>query len=89
MTLFRAWILLLVLSGLSAAFAEYSAPADTDAATMAAGGAGMLCLTWLKARTILASYLRLDETPAARRIFGLILGLYLLLLGGLFLLPLA
>ncbi|MGP3698585.1 hypothetical protein [Rhodobacter sp. NSM] len=89
MTLRTAWLRLLVLTAASATFAELAARGVAGPAGFAAGGIAVLGLSWFKARTILASYLRLDETPEARRIFAMVLALYLLLLGALFLAPLA
>ncbi|WP_096787661.1 hypothetical protein [Rhodobacter sp. CZR27] len=87
--LFRAWLLLLLLSAASTAFAELAGAGLLDPRGLAWGGALLLGVTWLKSRTILGAYLRLDQTPAARRVFSGVLFLYLVLLAGLFLAPLA
>ena len=60
-----------------------------QARTGFSAGAGTLILTfaWLKARLILGRYLRLDAAPFWRRGFGISLGLFCLLLLGLYLAP--
>ncbi|WP_394197019.1 cytochrome C oxidase subunit IV family protein [Litoreibacter albidus] len=79
----RAWLALLVLSGLTAA-----------AATLKDGGADIriigivvLVLALLKSRLILSRYLGLAGAPAWRRGFNLSLTLFVLLLLGLHLFP--
>lgn len=83
--LLRAWVALLGLSLGSTALSlrpwspELAAPA----------GSLILALAWLKARVILARYLGLAAAPSWRRGFDLALGLFCLLLLGLYLMPLA
>lgn len=81
----RAWILLLALSVASTLLSLGAARGAFTGSAVTLGGAAILALAWTKARTILNAYLRLDEAPAFRRGFGLALGLYALLLLGLFL----
>ncbi|WP_089947229.1 cytochrome C oxidase subunit IV family protein [Litoreibacter albidus] len=79
----RAWLALLVFSGLTAA-----------ASTLVGGGADtritgivVLVLALLKSRLILSRYLGLADAPAWRRGFNLSLTLFGLLLLGLYLFP--
>jgi hypothetical protein len=67
----RAWILLLVLSGISTALA---------ASGLGGGGiaAGLLLLAGLKAHVILSDYLGLSAAPAWLRGFDLALALLIL-----------
>lgn len=81
----KAWVLLLALSGASTVLSIAVARGMLSGGAVTLGGAAILALAWAKARTILNAYLRLDEAPAFRRGFGLALGLYALLLLGLFL----
>lgn len=81
----RAWVLLLALSGASTVLSIAVAGGMLSGGAVTLGGAAILALAWAKARTILNAYLRLDEAPALRRGFGLALGLYAILLLGLFL----
>ena len=81
--LLRAWGTLICLSlGSTLISLWHWAPAF-------AAGAGALILTfaWLKARVILSCYLGLDAAPFWRRGFGISLGIFCLLLLGLYLLP--
>jgi hypothetical protein len=81
--LFRAWAVLIGLSLGSTLISLWHWPPAFSA------GAGTLILTfaWLKARLILGRYLRLDAAPFWRRGFGISLGLFCLLLLGLYLAP--
>ncbi|WP_347311003.1 hypothetical protein [Defluviimonas sp. SAOS-178_SWC] len=81
----KAWLLLLALSGASTILSVAVARGGLSGAMASLGGAAILTLAWAKARTILNAYLRLSEAPAFRRGFGLALGLYALLLLGLYL----
>lgn len=81
----KAWVLLLALSGASTVLSIAVARGMLSGGAVTLGGTAILALAWAKARTILNAYLRLDEAPAFRRGFGLALGLYALLLLGLFL----
>ncbi|SHK98129.1 hypothetical protein SAMN05444414_103152 [Roseovarius marisflavi] len=81
--LLRAWTALIGLSLGSTLISLWQWPPGF------AAGAGMLVLSfaWLKARVILSSYLRLDAAPFWRRGFAISLGVFCLLLLGLYLLP--
>ncbi len=79
----RAWIALLVLSGASTLIAALV----TTGAAPAAVGAAILLLAWAKSRIILSRYLGLWRAPAWRAGFNWVLGLYCLLLLGLYLIP--
>lgn len=81
----RAWLLLLALSAASTVLSVAVARGGLSGSAATFGGAVILALAWAKARTILNAYLRLVEAPAFRRGFGLALGLYALLLLGLYL----
>jgi len=69
-------------SSLVALMLETGSPGRT---AVAAAGATILGLGWLKARIILSRYLRLAEAPAILRGFELALALFVLLLAGLYL----
>lgn len=81
--LLRAWGALIGLSLGATVISLWHWPPEAEA------GAGMLVLSlaWLKARIILTSYLRLDAAPFWRRGFAISLGVFCLLLLGLYLLP--
>lgn len=81
--LVRAWLALVGLGAATSAFAALggSPPVSWPLA------AAVLALAWLKARLILARYLGLAAAPTWRRGFETVLGLYALLLLGLFLVP--
>ncbi len=81
----KAWLLLLALSGASTVLSVAVARGALSGSAATIGGAAILALAWAKARTILNAYLRLSGAPAFRRGFGLALGLYALLLLGLYL----
>ncbi len=81
----KAWALLLALSGASTALSVAVMRGALTGPAITLGGAAILTLAWVKARTILNAYLRLDEAPAFRRGFGLTLALYALLLLALYL----
>jgi hypothetical protein len=83
--LLRAWGALIGLSLGSTAQSLWHWPPNLGALA----GALILTLGWLKARVILSRYLGLSAAPFWRRGFGLALGLFCLLLLGLYLLPLA
>lgn len=82
--LLRAWITLIALSLGSTAVSLWSWPAQLSALA----GAFVLALGWLKARVILARYLRLAAAPFWRRGFEISLALFCVLLLGLYLLAL-
>ncbi len=79
----RAWFSLLLLSGASVLIASGAAN------TLPAGATGALVLlfAWMKARVILSRYLGLWRAPSWRAGFNWVLGLYCLLLLGLYLVP--
>ena len=81
--LVRAWIALILLSALSTAIALLRPVLPAAAAPMAA--AAILFLCWLKARVILGRYLGLDAVPDLRRVFDVVLGLFLAAVLGLYL----
>ena len=79
----RAWIGLIVLSGVSVLIAAGAA------GWLSAGAAGTLVLVfaWLKARVILSRYLGLWQAPVWLSGFNWTIGFYCLLLVVLFLIP--
>lgn len=79
----RAWIVLLALSGGSTLIAA----AVTAGIAPVIAGAAILMLAWLKSRVILSRYLGLWQAPAWRAGFNAVIGLYCLLLLGLYLIP--
>jgi hypothetical protein len=79
----RAWLWLLCLGGTSALVAALV----SFGVSRPLAGSVVLCLAWLKARTILSRYLGLAVAPAWLRGFNTVLGLYALLLLGLYLIP--
>ena len=81
--LLRAWLWLIGLSFGSTLVSLWPWPP----ALAALAGGLVLGLAWLKARVILSRYLGLCEAPAWRRGFGISLGLFCLLLLGLYLAP--
>lgn len=81
----KAWLFLLTLSGASTVLSVAVARGAMSQAAATLVGAAILALAWAKARIILNAYLRLSQAPAFRRGFGLALGLYALLLLGLYL----
>ncbi len=80
----RAWLMLLALSAASTALSVAVGAGALAGPSATLGGAAILTIAWAKARTILNAYLRLADAPAFRRGFGLTLGLYALLLLGLY-----
>ena len=82
-TILRAWMWLAILSLGSTAITFWQWP--TNLAPVA--GAAILALAWAKARVILADYLGLSAAPFWRRGFNLSLGVFCLLLLGLYLAP--
>jgi len=83
--LLRAWTGLMLLSLGSATISLWHWPPGQ---TAVAGGI-ILTLAWLKARVILSRYLGLGRAPFWRRGFEIALGLFCLLLLGLYLLAAA
>ena len=81
--LIRAWIWLLVLSIGSTG----AAMAITTGNGITLAGCLILAFAWAKARIILADYLGLAQAPFWRRGFNLVLGLFILVAVGLFLIP--
>lgn len=83
--LLRAWLWLIMLSLAATAVSVWPWPV----AFTPVAGTLVLGLAWLKARVILARYLGLAAAPFWRRGFDMALGLFCLLLLGLYLAPLA
>lgn len=81
----RAWLALLGLSLGSTLIAM----AVSHGFAPVAAGALILLLAWQKARVILSRYLGLWQAPGWRAGFNWVLGLYCLLLLGLYLIPAA
>jgi len=79
----RAWIVLVALSGGSAAV-SWLAGAGLDRRVI---GAAILALALFKARLILSAYLGLARAPAWRRGFNLALSGFCLLALALYLIP--
>ncbi|PRY21858.1 hypothetical protein CLV78_108130 [Aliiruegeria haliotis] len=79
----RAWLALLLLSGGSTVIAALVSQGVAPATV----GVGILLFSWMKARVILSRYLGLWQAPSWRRGFNLVLGIYCLLLLGLYLIP--
>jgi nitric oxide reductase NorF protein len=79
----RAWLHLLILSAASVLLAAWSGavPGPTTI------GALVLVIAWLKARVILSRYLGLWQAPSWQSGFNWGLGIYCLVLLGLFLAP--
>lgn len=81
--IFRAWVLLVVLSAASV----------LGALAVGAGvnehlvGSLVLLLAWLKARVILSRYLQLWRAPVWKAGFNWVLGVFCLVLLGLYLAP--
>lgn len=76
-----AWLLLLSLASTGAALTVEAGFAGPLA------GAAILAFGYLKARIILNRYLGLARTAFWRRGFSLVLGVYMLMLLGLYLIP--
>lgn len=78
-----AWLALVLLSGASTVIAvmvsRHAAPAVV--------GVVILLFAWMKSRVILSRYLGLWRAPSWRAGFNAVLGLYCLLLLGLYLIP--
>ncbi len=81
--LIRAWATLIALSLGSTALAVGAIPP----AWQPVAGAAILILAWAKARVILARYLGLAAAPFWARGFGVALGVFCLVLLGLYLVP--
>lgn len=79
----KAWAALIGLSAVSTVIA-LSLP-GLDAAALKGASALILLIAWLKARVILSRYLGLQAVPAIGRGFGLVLALFMLAAGGLYL----
>ncbi|SFT39045.1 cytochrome C oxidase subunit IV family protein [Sedimentitalea nanhaiensis] len=78
------WLTLMALSLISTVISLWSFPDGWQALA----GTAILILAWLKARVILGRYLGLDSAPFWARGFGIALGLFCVLLLGLYLAPL-
>ena len=81
--LIRAWALLIALSVAATAVALLRPDAPRWA--VIAAGAAILGIAWIKARVILGRYLGLDAVPDLRRVFDVVLGLFLAAVLGLYL----
>ncbi|WP_244512618.1 cytochrome C oxidase subunit IV family protein [Roseovarius nanhaiticus] len=79
----RAWLTLIVLSGVS----TLAAAAITAGYDARIAGAIVLFLALMKARLILSRYLGLADAPSWRRGFNLSLTLFMLGALGLYLIP--
>ncbi|MFX0542103.1 cytochrome C oxidase subunit IV family protein [Roseovarius sp. S4756] len=79
----RAWLTLLILSGVS----TVAAAAITAGYDARIAGGIVLFLALMKARVILSRYLGLSEAPSWRRGFNLSLTLFMLGALGLYLIP--
>lgn len=79
----RAWLWLIGFSLGSTALALWNWPASLTAVA----GTAILLLAWAKARVILRRYLGLAAAPFWLRGFSLSLGLFCLLLLGLYVIP--
>ena len=79
----RAWLTLMLLSAASTLIAAFVSAGIAPAAI----GAAILALAWMKSRVILSRYLGLCRAPSWRAGFNWVLGLYCLLLLGLYLVP--
>lgn len=79
----RAWTFLLVLSAASV-LGALAVGAGVNEAVV---GSFVLLFAWLKARIILSSYLQLWRAPVWRSGFNWVLGLFCLVLLGLYLAP--
>jgi hypothetical protein len=81
--IFRAWFLLLVLSAASVVAALIAGMGFGESVV----GVLVLLFAWMKARVILARYLGLWQAPFWQSGFNWALGLFCLLLLGLYLAP--
>lgn len=79
----RAWFTLIIISCASVMVASGGAQMLTAWGT----GALVLVLAWIKARVVLSSYLGLCQAPRILSGFNWALGLFCLLLLGLYLIP--
>ncbi|HRO13728.1 MAG TPA: hypothetical protein PLL33_01540 [Paracoccus sp. (in: a-proteobacteria)] len=79
----KAWAALIGLSAVSTAIAL--ALPRLDATALKGATVVILLIAWLKARVILSRYLGLAAVPPIGRGFGLVLGLFMLAAGGLYL----
>lgn len=79
----RAWAGLLLMSAASVLIAA----GFTDRLSAGATGALVLVFAWMKARVVLSRYLGLWQAPTWLSGFNWVLGLFCLLLLGLFLVP--
>lgn len=79
----KAWLQLLLLSGLSVVLAAGAAGLLDPSVT----GVVVLALAWMKARVILSRYLGLWQAPVWQSGFNWVLALYCSLLLALYLIP--
>ena len=82
-TLFRAWLVLILLSGGSAIISELV----TSGFDRRVAGVLIVVLAMLKARVILTRYLGLSQAPSWRSGFTLALSFFCAVLLGLYLIP--
>lgn len=80
--LWRAWGGLMALGALTTLAAALGGQVAAPVL-----GAAILALAWAKARLILGRYLDLDRAPAWRRGFSGVIGAFLVLLYGIYLIP--
>ncbi|MBC7146897.1 MAG: nitric oxide reductase F protein [Thioclava marina] len=83
--LIRAWAWLIALSAASTALAVAVSQGLLSGRGVTLGGAAILILAWAKANVILSRYLGLAQAPFWHRGFRIVLGLYAVLLLGLYL----
>ena len=79
----KAWMTLMGLSVLSTVIALMLPGLEANG--LKAASALILIIAWLKARVILSRYLGLAAAPTIGRGFGLVLALFMLAAGGLYL----
>lgn len=79
----KAWMTLIGLSAVSTVIALMLP--GLEATGLKVASALILILSWLKAHVILSRYLGLAAVPAIGRGFGLVLALFMLAAGGLYL----
>jgi hypothetical protein len=84
-TITRAWIWLVALSLGSTAIAATVSAGQVSGLGVTLAGSAILALAWAKARIILARYLGLAQAPFWHRGFSVVLGLYCIILLGLYL----
>jgi len=81
--LINAWIALIVLSLATTALSI----AGSDKTWVPVTGTAILLIAWIKARLVLARYMGLAAAPSWQGGFDICLGIFVLVLGGLYLAP--